>query len=257
VEEGVMDKREQIKKYFKPFPKWSVLLTILGVILLIVYGLGIILIIIGTWKIVSWKRRPADRQMDAWIEEDLQSTEKRALERTGLDKSELVSETVLLTGLRFWNIGGAEIGIQKGKDDIIRFTPIGVTVLNFTEHQLIAYQCALDLMTGNSLSESTDEYFYRDVVSLSMKTESLTWDKAMLSSAGLAKTPLVDLMKHGKLQFNAANMVVLTTSGGTSIEVVLDDPTLIESVGGGRIPTEHADKAMQAVRKMLREKKVT
>lgn len=251
-----MDKREQIKKYFKPFPKSAVWMIILGVPLTAAFGLGIILIILGVWRILSWRRRPSDRQVDEWIEDDLRGLEKRALERTGLDESELVSETVLLTGLRFWNIGGAEVGIQKGRDDVIRFTPLGVTVLNFTEHQLVAFQCALDLMTGNPLSESTDEYFYRDVVSLSMKTESMTWDKAMLSSAGLSKTPLSDLMKHGKLQFNAANLVELTTSGGTSIEVVLDDPTLIESVGGGKIPTERADKAIQAVRKMLREKKV-
>jgi hypothetical protein len=38
---------------------------------------------------------------------------------------------------------------------------------------------------------------------------------------------------------------------------VLQDPKLIESVGGGSIPTEMADKAVQAVRKMLREKKAT
>lgn len=252
-----MDKRQKIKKYFKPFPKWAVWLIILGVLLLVV-GLGIVLIIIGILKLASWKKRPKDRQMDLWIEEDLEHMKSRALEKTGLDESELVKkEPVLLTGLRFWNIGGAEIGIRKGKDETIRFTPIGVTVINFTEHQLVAYQCALDLMTGNPLSESTDEYFYRDVVSVSTQTESMTWDKAMLSSADLAKTPLVSLMKHGKLQFNAANIFELTTSGGTSIEVVMDDPTLIESLGGGYIPTERADKAIQAIRKMLREKKIT
>lgn len=252
-----MNKRDHIKKYFKPFPKSAVWLIILGVPLLAAFGLGLILIIAGIWRIASWGKKPMDRQMDEWLEEDLQRMEKITLERIGLDESELKSDTVLLTGLRFWNIGGAEIGIRKGKDDIIRFTPLGVTVINFTEHQLVAYQCALDLMTGNPLSESTDEYFYRDIVSVSTQTESMTWDKAMLASEGLAKTPLVGLIKHGKLQFNAANMFVLTTSGGTSIEVVLDDPTFIESMGGGSIPSEHADKAIAAVRKMLREKKVT
>jgi hypothetical protein len=250
-----MDKREQIKKYFEPFPKWAVWLIVLGVPLLVAFGVGLIPIVIGILKIISWKKKPADRQMDAWLDEELQHMHTRALEKTGLDTSELVAEAVLLTGLRFWNIGGAEIGIRKGKDEIVRFTPIGITVINFTEHQIVAYQCALDMMTGNPLNESTDEYFYRDVVAVSTQTESMTWDKAMLSSAGLAKTPLASLVKHGRLQFNAAKMFVLTTSGGTSIQVVLNDPALIESVGGGTIPTERADRAIQAVRKMLREKK--
>src|SRR5215470_9430658 len=130
-----MDKRERIRKYFKPFPRWAVFVLILGIPLTAVYGLGLLLVILGIWNIASWKRKPNDRQMDAWIEEDLGSMEKQALERTGLDESELVAETVLLTGLRFWKIGGAEIGILKGEDAIIRFTPIGVTVLNFTKHQ--------------------------------------------------------------------------------------------------------------------------
>lgn len=251
-----MDKRRQIKKYFKPFPKMAVWLIIVGVPLSAAFGLGIILIIIGIVKIVFWKKKPNDRQMDEWLAADLQHMENRAIERNGLDESELVSETVLLTSLRFWDIGGAEIGIRRGKDDIIRFTPIGITVINFTEHQLVAFQCALDFMTGNALSESTDEYFYRDIVSVSTQTESMTWDKAMLSSSGFAKTPLAALVKHGKLQFNAAKKFKLTTSGGTSIEVVLDDSTLIKSVGGGTIPTERADKTVQAVRKVLREKKV-
>jgi hypothetical protein len=251
-----MEKREQIKKYFTRFPKWTVGLIIVGVPLVAAYGLGLILIVVGILKIVFWKNRPSDRQMDAWLEEDLRDMETRALERTGLDKSEKRAETVVLTGLRFWNIGGAEVGIQKGKDDIVRFTPVGLTVINFTENQLVAYQCALDRMTGNPLSESTDEYFYQDVVSVSTQTESMTWDKAMLSSAGLAKTPLAALMKHDQLQFNAAKMFVLTTSGGTSIKVVLDEPALIESMGGGSIPTERADRAIQAVRRMLRDKKV-
>lgn len=251
-----MDKREQIKKYFKPFPTSAVWLIILGVPLIAAFGLGIILIIIGLAQLAGSKR-PSDQQMDAWIEEDLNQAKEKALEKTGLDKSELVSDTVFLTGLRFWNIGGAEIGIRKGNDNVIRATPIGVTVINFTEDQLMAYQCALDLMTGNSLSDSTEEYFYRDIVSVSTRTESMSWDEAMLSKAGLAKTPIGKLIKHGKLQFNAANTFVLTTSGGTSIEVVLDDPTLIDSMGGGSIPTDRANKAMHAVRKMLREKKVS
>jgi hypothetical protein len=264
-----MDKRPQIKKYFKPFPKWVIGLIILGVAVSAATGLGrglapidervpvvgVILIIIGILKIGYWASRPKDRQMDVWIDEDLQGMENRALEKTGLDESELVRESVLLTGLRFWNIGGAEIHIRKGNDDTIRYTPVGVTVINFTQHQLVAYQCALDLITGNPLSESTDEYFYRDVVSVSTQTESMTWDKAMLSSVGLAETPLAGLMKDGKLQFNAANMFVLTTSGGTSIKVIMKDPELIESVGGGNLPTERADKAIQAIRKMLRDKK--
>ena len=249
------EKRSQIKKYFKKFPKWAVWMIVIGLPLIAAYGLGLIPIAIGIWGLVTYYQKPTDEQMDAWIQEDLKDLQARALAKTGIDQSELIGEPVMVYGPRFWNIGGAEVGIRKGKDGVVRFMPLGVTVINFTPNQLVAYQCALDLTTGNPLSESTDEYFYRDVVSVSTQSKTMTWDSGVLGAKALTEGPLAALVTAGKLQFNAAETFTLTTSGGTSIEVVLRDPKLIESVGGGTIPTDMAEKAVQTVRKMLREKK--
>jgi len=247
--------RSGVSKYFLEYPKGAVWLIILGVPLLFAFGLGIILIIIGLKWLSGWKKQPTDRQIDALIEDDLSKLRTQALDKTGLDLSELEADTVVLYGPRFWNTGGADIGIKKGKDDIIRFTPLGVTIINFTQNQLVAYQCALDLATGNALSESTDEYFYRDVVSVSTQSESVTWDKDILNVKEVKNGPLGAFLKGDKLQFNAAETFVLTTSGGTSLKVVLRDLKLMESLGGGEIPTDIADKAVQSVRRMLRDKK--
>src|SRR5206468_2433923 len=256
------DERSRIKKYFKKFPTWAVVvIVILGLPSLLV-GLsspsssfggfslfwGVLWTALGVWRIVSYYKKPSDAEMDAWIQDDLKDLKARALDKTGLDPSELVAECVMVYGPRFWNIGGAEVGIKKGGDGIVRFMPLGVTVINFTAHQLMAYQCALDLTTGNCLSEGTDEYFYRDVVSVSTQSKSKTYEEAEIGKE-LSHGLLKDLMTAGKLQFNAAQMFILTTSGGTSIEVVLRDPKLIERAGGGSIPTDVADKAVQPVRK--------
>jgi hypothetical protein len=245
--------RSQIKKYFKKFPTWAVWMIIIGLPLLAAKFVGVLPIGLGIWGIVSYYQKPSDPQMDAWIQEDLQDLRARALAKTGLDASELIAEPVVVYGPRFWNIGGSEVGIKKGKDGIVRFMPIGITVINFTPHQLMAYQCAVDLTTGNSLSEGTDEYFYRDVVSVSTQSESLTLDGI---DTAVSNGPLAALMVGGKLQLNAAETFKLTTSGGTSIKVLLRDPKLIERAGGGSIPTDMADKGVQTVRKMLREKKI-
>jgi hypothetical protein len=238
-----MDKREQTKKYFKPFPKWAVWMIIIGLPFLAQYGLGLVLIGVGVWGLVDWNKKPNDAQMDAWLDEELKVLHGKALSKTGTDPSELVGEPVMVTGPRFWNVAGAEVAFKKGKDNVLRFTPVGVTVLNFTPNQLIAYSAALDLTTGNILNESTDEYFYRDVVSVSTKTKRMN---VQASGTGALK---------GGLQLNDAETFELTTSGGTSIEVLLRDPSLIEKMGGGDIPTTRAEKAIQTVRKMLREKK--
>ena len=163
----------------------------------------------------------------------------KSLQKTSIDESEIVGESVVVTGPRFWNTAGADILYKKGGDGKLRFTPISISVLHMTQHQIVSYQCCLDLTTGNYLNESTDEYFYKDVVSVATKTESKSYSSE----------------KFGTIQLNAAETFVLTTSGGTSVETVLKDPKLIELMGGGDIPTTEAERAIQVVRKMLREKK--
>lgn len=250
------NKQSQLRKYFAKFPKWAVASVIVAVLLLAsdAYVVGLILAGLGGWRLYSWSRKPTDQQVDAWIEEALKDVRSKALAKTGIDQSELVADPVVVYGPRFWNIGGADVGIKKGADGVVRFMPLGVTVINFTANQLLAYQCALDLATNNPLNESTDEYFYRDVVSVSTQSKSRSFDLAAIPKA-FAGGKLKSLIVNGKLQFNSAELFVLTTSGGTSIEVLLQDPQLIQKAGGGSIPTHLADKAVQAVRKMLREKK--
>jgi hypothetical protein len=237
----MMDKRRHIKKYFKPFPKWAVGMIIIGLPLLALYGLGLVLIGIGILGLVDGSKKPSDAQMDSWLEEDLNMLHGKALSKTGTDASELVGEPVMVTGPRVWNVADAHIAFNRGKDNVCRFTPAAVTVLNFTANRLISYSCVLDLTTGNALNESTDEYFYQDVVSVSTKTKSQS----------------IPVPGKETVQLTEAETFELTTSGGTSIEVVLRDPSLIKMAGGGDIPTTRAEKAIQSVRKMLREKKGT
>lgn len=246
-------KRKMIRNYFKPFPKWAVIMAFIGILALyadyekiidnrkltIIFSL-IFVGIAGLGIYFYNHGKPSDQQMDAWLEEDLKILNNKALKKTGIDESELVSESVQVTGPRLWDIAGAEALFKKGKDNVLRFTPIGVSIINFTQNQLLNYTCILDITTGNPLNESTDEYFYKDVVSVSTKSESKT----------------VNIKNLGNIQLNSAETFTLTTSGGTSLSVLLRDPSLIEKMGGGEIPTTRAEKAIQTVRKMLREKKI-
>lgn len=241
-------KRKMIGNYFKPFPKWAIWLVAIGVLTLLI-GLGdsaggaivgLLLAGAGGYAIyTSTQGKPTDKQMDQWLDEDLTALSKKALNKMGTDEKELVSESVQVTGPRLWDTGGANVFFKKGKDNLLRFTPVGVSIINFTQNQLLGYTCVFDFTTGKALNESTDEYFYKDVVSVATKSESKS----------------VNIPKLGTIQLNSAETFILTTSGGTSLSVLLRDPTLIEKMGGGEIPTTRAEKAIQTVRKMLRDKK--
>lgn len=241
-------KGKMIKSYFNEFPKWAVVCILIGAIFLLIgvngsggsLIIGLILCGLGGFGIYSYGNgKPTDQQMDEWLEAELKELTKKAMNKTGTDESELVAESVQITGPRLWDVGGAPILYKKGKDGNLRFTPMEVSVICFTQNQLIGYTCALDRTSGKALNESTDEYFYRDVVSVATQTKSIT----------------VQTSKWGAVPMNSAESFVLTTSGGTSLSVLLRDPTLIEKMGGGEIPNTRAEKAIQTVRKMLREKK--
>ncbi|MFN6991954.1 MAG: hypothetical protein ACK4MM_04455 [Fervidobacterium sp.] len=234
-------KRKMIYNYFKPFPKWAVIMIIIGLPLLLAAGFGIILIGIGIVGLVLYnKGKPADRQMDEWLREDLVNLGKRALNKMNIDDPESIVYSVAITGPRLWDVAGANIFFKKGKDNILRFTPININIVNCLQNHLLAYTCILDFTTGNPLNESTEEYFYKDIVSVSTRTESRT----------------VNSPKIGTIQMNEAETFTLTTSGGTSFSILLRDPTLIKKMGGGEIPVGRAEEAVQEIRKILRSKKI-
>lgn len=259
-----MDKRSAIRKYFARVPKWA--LWLIGFLLVgglmggdgaPRYALWLAAAALAAWLITIVVGRPGDQQVDTWLAEDLCSIEARALAKSGLDRDGTVRDAVVVVGPRLRNTGGAKFGFHKGNDMKARFTPLDVSVLNFTEHQLVAYQCSLDFLTGDPRSECVAEYFYNDIVSVSTQAEPQRFnlgelDKDLLS---LGKSLKKAAKKTGVLQVDDAQSFVLSSSGGTTIRVVLSAPMVINSLGGGTISMEESEKAVQAIRKMVREKK--
>jgi len=243
-------KRTKIRNYFKPFPNWAVGMIVIGIIIFLVgtqtgvgaIGFGLVLAGIGGFGIYSFGQEKAtDSEMDHFLNEDLAGLEAHGLNKVGMEDLELVGKTVQVTGFPR-TLGGAEFYYKRGKDNILRFTPTQATLIFFTENQLLCFSCAYDSTTGKPLNQSTEEYFYRDVVAVSTKTTSV--------SLSLGKSV-------GTVQANAAEEFTLTTSGGTSISVILKDTSLVQRLGGGEVPTTRAEEAIQNVRRMLRDKKAT
>lgn len=231
------EKRSQINKYFAPFPKWTLGLGLVGLLTITQYGLGLLLLAAAGWFVYDWGQRPTDGQMDAWLDEDLKNLHVRALQKSGHDQTELVGEPVMITGPRLWEVGKSEIGYKKGADNILRFSPVGVTVLNFTNSQLSTYTGVLDLRTGATFNDTTEEFFYRFIVSVSTESENIS-------------------VKLGEetLELKSAESFKLTNAGGGSVKVFLRAPALIEKLGGGEIPTTRAEQAISTVRRMIRER---
>lgn len=115
----------------------------------------------------------------------------------------------------------------------------------------------LDLTTGKPLNECVLEYFYNDVVSVATQSEAFTFDLTNIDRRLHSRlSKLKESAVNGKIQVNSAEAFILATSGGGFLRVVLNDPVVIQGLGGGELPMKFAEEAVEAVRTMLREKKV-
>jgi hypothetical protein len=235
------EKRAAIRKYFAPFPKWTLWCIGFGVLCLLTGSSGGIvmgLVLVGVGGGVLYLRTTgiSDEEFDRLGDEDLQNAAERAFKKWDIDKSEIPGIPIRISGPSFTNTGTQ--AVKRGKDGIVRMNPIQFAVLGFAEHQLLAYIGVLDMITGNVLNEETEEFFYRDVVSVSTKTDSVKFTH-----------------KGETRQYNDTETFVLTTSGATSIRVPLWSPSLASILGGSAMPTTRAQAAIASVRTMLREKK--
>lgn len=235
------EKRKSIQKYYAKFPTWAVICIIIGVVAFS-FSVVVALVLIGAGAAglyFALGGKATDQEIDKYWAEDLAETSKVALGKVGLDQSELVAESLQITGPILWGTNGVrseELCWKKGADNRIRFSVQRVTVILFTENQIACYSCDYNSIRGVALNEATDEYFYKDVVSVSTKTESS------------------NLSLPNGVRLESSQYFALTTSGGTAVRVLVSDPRLAELTQGD-IPTQSVDKAINAVRAMLRQKK--
>lgn len=149
-------------------------------------GVGVVGIIIGgLLGYVGWLV-PSDSQIDRQAGDFLLQMDGKAFKKMGIDASEVsAAAPVKFWGYRFtypsylcdeandrcpWKVGG---------DNLVRSSEVVITGFYFGENSVYCYECTLSLVS-NAFKESTEEYFYRDVVSV--KTE--TSDKPFIGSDG-------------------------------------------------------------------------
>lgn len=182
--------------------------------------------------------KPSDAQMDAWLAEDKQRFQSEALDKLDLLPDQILgdpSDPILVIGPR----RGAML--QLGEDGIIRFSAHDMVIVYLTDYHLAAYQCEFDFGDGRVLTESTKEYHYTDVVSVSTQTEASDIFAVMVDGK---EKPIARMQKFA-----------LSVASGEKIEVAIAFPQAEDILKNGRMPPTGAEKAISTIRAMLREKK--
>ena len=186
------------------------------------------------------KRKISDEMFDEFKTKLLNNlVENTAPGKLDVHTSDLIMKSILITGPRIVKKGGASMLHHLGKDNIVRFNLINACVLLFSENQMLYFNCCFDLLTEKASLVSTEEFFYKDIVSTSTDNIETMYED-----------------EEGKIQkLESADCFRVRTSGGTAVEVILSSPKLLEIWGGGVIATEYIEDAISKIRKVLREKK--
>lgn len=205
-----------------------------------------------------FKSRISDAEYDTLVSKSLNGLYDISLTKVNLHRRDCIARPVMIIGPPNFNkLGGLEFMVQKRKDNYIRFIPFGITIYNFTDHSLVAYQCNYDPSTNNALSEGTFEYFYNDIVSFETVTESgseidYDWKDKIIKAIPI----LSSIISTGEIvQYDSAQKFILTTSGGTQLPVTLTESILKEATNGGNFSLTASYKSISAIRRIIRGKK--
>lgn len=214
-------------KYFKPMNLGlAIVACIIGLPLLgtgdtVVAGL--VLIAVGILLIVlKVKGTPKDADIDAVTAGQIADLKARALRKLGLDEDE-VSE---ITPISFDGyVYDKTAMIKRGKDGKYRSNKYQAVIFFFSANEVHCYTYDFSI-TDDSQRESTDVYFYKDIVSVSTQTDGTEY------SIGKKKSSKFDY-----------EYFKLTTTGGTSISCSVKN-------------VDDAQRSINGMRSLIKNKKM-
>lgn len=204
------------------------------------------------------KKSIDDGEFDELLRNSMKGLYKIALDKISITNADCIKEPVIVIGPpNFRKLSGLEFNWKKGKDNYIRFIPVGITIYNFAEHSILAYQCDFDTTTENALNESTFEYFYNDIVSFETVSESSSYTDYDWKDKILKGVPILSSMiSTGNIvQGDLTQKFVLTTAGGSKVSVTLTENLIKEASKGGEFSISEANRSINVVRRIIRDKK--
>lgn len=220
-----MDYKKNLK-YFQPTYWGLIIFLYVGALLFIPifsgFGFTILVIaVVATCIEFGGGGKPTDAEIDAAVASQLVDLKARALRKLGIDEDE-VKEIAPITfdGYEYNNTM-----IKQGKDGLYRSNKYKVVMFFFSSNEVYCFTYNFSL-TESGQKESTDVYFYKDIVSVSTETDGSR------SSIGQGKVSRFDY-----------EYFKLTTTGGTSISCTVSN-------------IDNAQRSINGMRSLIKSKKM-
>ncbi|NMF62693.1 hypothetical protein [Brasilonema octagenarum] len=177
--------------------------------------------------------KPSDEQIDEWMDDDIDNIIEESLRKLDLEDGDYTAKPFIIGGPADLD----DTRYALGKDGKIRYSHLNVLIVYLTDHNILTYECVHTLIHGHTLSDITQEFPYKEITNLQIKTVnkkiSFVNDKT-------------DYEK-GVQQF------AIYTSGGNVIEVTYSFSH--DAYHQGELVNIGSQQTIKAVRKKLEEYK--
>jgi hypothetical protein len=218
----------------KALTQLALFVIVLFIILFIISPLAGILVISGIILWLVLKKKITDSEIDQACIDAIQNIKNEAINRLGVDEDQVkMAEPILIKGYDFFD-DSSDILYKQGKDGIWRSSQYKAVLFFFSSEQVFCFSRTFSLIKRDEQYDSTDEYFYRDIVSV-----STTQNKRRITineKVDGKKTPVTSEV--------TSECFRLTTSGGTSVQATVT-----------KKDTEAVNRSINAMRNLLKDKK--
>ncbi|WP_414582259.1 hypothetical protein [Scytonema sp. PCC 10023] len=143
--------------------------------------------------------KPSDEQIDKWMNSDINSIIEESLRKLDLEDGDYKAKPLVIGGPAESN----ETRYVLGKDGKFRYSHLNVLIVYLTDHNILTYQCLHTLIHGQILSDSTQEFPYKEITNLQIKTININ----------------ISLVNGNRDSVNGVEQFALYTSGANVIEV--------------------------------------
>lgn len=191
------------------------------------------LIVVGVvWLAFQFVGVISDKEYDANVRSGTYGIRERALSKLGLDEEEVQEiEPITIEGYKFADAHY----FKKGADEVWRTNVYETAMLFFTKNEVQCYKYTFSTI-NNYHQESTDIFFYQDIVSVS----TLNVPVPRPRRGFLAK--VIQIFGWRMVKWVNYEAVSLCTAGGNSFEAAIRD-------------VDNVQRSINAMRQLLRQKK--
>jgi len=194
---------------------------------LMLVGLGILLLQLSKKKLATGD------ELERWMSEDIAAIVNKGLEAMSLDPAAENVDPIVVFGPKLSMAKSIGMHVKKGKDDIIRYSPIIVYVYVVLSDYLSVYTCMLNWLTGETHQEGIQRLGYNDIQHVGTKMgKASTWGVRGL----------------GLKSLGAATQFHIVTPGGETHVVVVGSREMETKLGGTLVKAGAAERAIEDLR---------